>query len=375
MLKSIKRRNSNRRPLQKISIDKNIHENIISNINNQKQLSYVKFDSGMNTIINYFDSKIKKVSKPYKKSKIVSITKKPLSNNEEKNNNLNNFSFSINYFPQKVNEYLNDIFLYYLSLIKNTKALFGYMDKQRDINIKMRSILIDWLIDVHLKFHLLPETLYITINLIDNYLSQTQISRKKLQLVGITCLFIADKYEEIYPPELKDHVDITDQAYSKEDILNMEIDILKELKFDITYPTSLRYFEIFFQITQNFIKKDVPEKVNFFAKYLMELAMIDYNMLNYTNSEMAICALYLSYKINGNYFQNRLNLNDILNIIDNERKFFQIGKLEICTRKLYEILEKEDKENNSLFAVKNKFSSKENLNVADWRGKENQIFI
>ena len=104
MLKSIKRRNSNRRPLQKISIDKNIHENIISNINNQKQLSYVKFDSGMNTIINYFDSKIKKVSKPYKKSKIVSITKKPLSNNEEKNNNLNNFSFSINYFHQKVNE-------------------------------------------------------------------------------------------------------------------------------------------------------------------------------------------------------------------------------------------------------------------------------
>jgi hypothetical protein len=249
------------------------------------------------------------------------------------------------------------------------------MDKQKDINIKMRSILIDWLVDVHLKFHLLPDTLYITVNLIDNFLSKIQISRKKLQLVVITCLFIADKYEEIYPPELKDHVDITDQAYSKEDILNMEIDILKELKFDITYPTSLKYFEIFFEVIQNFIKKDAPEKVNFFAKYLMELAMIDYNMLNYTNSEMAICALYLSYKINGNYFQNRLNLNDILNIIDNKRKFFQIGKLEVCTRKLYEILEKEDKDNNSLFAVKNKFSSTENLNVADWRGKENQNFI
>ena len=373
MLKSIKRRNSNRRPLQKISIDKNIHENIISNINNQKQLSYVKFDSGMNTIINYFDSKIKKVSKPYKKSKIVYITKKPLSNNEEKNNNLNNFSFSINYFPQKVNEYLNDIFLYYLSLIKNKKALFGYMDKQRDINIKMRSILIDWLIDVHLKFHLLPETLYITINLIDNYLSQTQISRKKLQLVGITCLFIADKYEEIYPPELKDHVDITDKAYSKEDILNMEIDILKVLKFDITYPTSYRYFEIFFEITKNHINKEVSEKVIFFGQYLMELSMIDYNMLKFTNSEIAICALYLSYKINGNYFYSRLDLNDLINIIDNERKFFQINNLEVCTKKLYEILENEDKIDNSLVAVKNKFLTKENLNVANWRGKENSI--
>ena len=125
MLKSTKRRNSIRRPLQKISIDKNIHENIISNINKHNKLNYDKFDSGMNTIFNYFDSKIKKVSKPYKKNKNVYITKKPLSINEEKNNYLNNFSFTINYFPQKVNDYLTDIFLYYLSLIKNTNALFN----------------------------------------------------------------------------------------------------------------------------------------------------------------------------------------------------------------------------------------------------------
>ena len=372
MLKTKITRNSNRRPLQKISIDKNTQQNLILNINKNNNLTFGKFDKGMNSIFNYFDSKFKKASKPYKKNKVLYSSKNKTFFPNDKESN---FSVTLNLFPQKVNEYLEDIFLYYLSLSNNSKPLFGYMDKQKDINIKMRSILIDWLVDVHLKFHLLPDTLYITVNLIDNFLSKSQISRKKLQLVGITCLFIADKYEEIYPPELKDHVDITDQAYSKEDILNMEIDILKELKFDITYPTSLKYFEIFFEVIQNFIKKDAPEKVNFFAKYLMELAMIDYNMLNYTNSEMAICALYLSYKINGNYFQNRLNLNDILNIIDNERKFFQIGKLEVCTRKLYEILEKEDKDNNSLFAVKNKFSSKENLNVADWRGKENHIFI
>ena len=372
MLKSTKKRKINRRPLQKISIDKNTQNNIISNLNKPNKLSFGKFDSGMNSIFNYFDSKFKKATKLNKKQKgiINSIKKKSLSPKEKR---INNISLNINFFPQKVNEYLNDIFYYYLSLIKNTKPLFGYMEKQKDINIKMRSILIDWLIDVHLKFNLLPETLYITVNLIDNFLSKIQISRKKLQLVGITCLFIADKYEEIYPPELKDHVDITDKAYSKEDILNMEIDILKELKFDITYPTSLRYFEIFFEVTKNFINKDVPQQVNFFAMYLMELAMIDYNMLKYTNSEMAICALYLSYKINGNYFQNRLDLNDILNIIDNERKFFQIDKLEICAKKLCEILEKEDKTDNSLNAVKNKFSSESNLYVADWKGKENSF--
>jgi hypothetical protein len=59
----------------------------------------------------------------------------------------------------------------------------------------MRAILIDWLIDVHLKFKLLPETLYITVGIIDRYLSLHTVARSKLQLVGITALFVASKYE------------------------------------------------------------------------------------------------------------------------------------------------------------------------------------
>lgn len=90
----------------------------------------------------------------------------------------------------------------------------------------MRSILIDWLIDVHLKFKLLPETLFLTINLIDRYLSKNAILRSKLQLVGVSSLFIACKYEEIYAPELKDFVYVCDHAYNKEEILEMEGRIL-----------------------------------------------------------------------------------------------------------------------------------------------------
>jgi cyclin B len=79
----------------------------------------------------------------------------------------------------------------------------------------MRAILVDWIIEVHLKFKLLPETLFITVNLIDRYLSIINIKRNNLQLVGVTAMFIASKYEEIYAPEVKDFVYITDYAYSK----------------------------------------------------------------------------------------------------------------------------------------------------------------
>jgi G2/mitotic-specific cyclin-B, other len=79
----------------------------------------------------------------------------------------------------------------------------------------MRSILVDWLIEVHLKFKLLPETLFITVSIIDRFLEKVRVQKSRLQLVGVTALFIASKYEEIYPPELKDFVYITDGAYKK----------------------------------------------------------------------------------------------------------------------------------------------------------------
>jgi len=92
------------------------------------------------------------------------------------------------------------------------------MARQVDINEKMRAILVDWIIEVHLKFKLLPETLFLTINLIDRYLERVQIKRNNLQLVGVTAMLIASKYEEIYAPEVRDFVYITDNAYTKEEI-------------------------------------------------------------------------------------------------------------------------------------------------------------
>jgi len=115
----------------------------------------------------------------------------------------------------------------------------------------MRAILVDWMVDVHLKFKLLSETLFLTVNLIDRYLSIKQIQRSRLQLVGVAAMLISTKYEEIYPPTVKDFVYITDNAYSKEEILTMEFDILQTLDFDIQQTSSYRFLERYTKVMKS----------------------------------------------------------------------------------------------------------------------------
>lgn len=108
--------------------------------------------------------------------------------------------------------------------------------------------------------------------------------------MGVSALLIACKYEEIYPPELKDFVYITDRAYTKEDVLQMEFLILSTLQFDITFPTPLRFLERFMRMLGE--DKDVI----IFSQFLMELSLIDVRMLQYPCSIIAAAALSLSYK-------------------------------------------------------------------------------
>ncbi len=96
------------------------------------------------------------------------------------------------------------------------------MENQNDINKKMRGILIDWSIDVHLKFKLVLEILYLTVNSTDHYLEIVRIKRTILQLIGFTSLLIACKYEEIYPPDIQYFTQITDNEYNKEELFQIE---------------------------------------------------------------------------------------------------------------------------------------------------------
>lgn len=130
--------------------------------------------------------------------------------------------------PQYVSEFAEQITKHMLETEHNHLPLPNYMRIQTDINEKMRGILVDWVIEVHLRFKLLPETLFLTVNFIDRYCEKVQVHRTKLQLVAVAAMLIASKYEEIYAPMVRDFVYITDNAYSREEILETECRMLNE---------------------------------------------------------------------------------------------------------------------------------------------------
>jgi len=162
------------------------------------------------------------------------------------------------------------------------------MHEQSDVNAKMRAILVDWLVEVHMKFRLVPETLFLCINIIDRYCSLVKVQRSKLQLVGVTALLIACKYEEIYPPEVRDCVYITDSAYEREEVLDMEQDIVHQLSFRITVPTAYPFLQRFLKLLK------APAMVKHAASYYTERTLQEHDMLRFRPSLICASAIVLA---------------------------------------------------------------------------------
>jgi hypothetical protein len=192
---------------------------------------------------------------------------------------------------QDVKEYSEDIidrlFRDEIMLCPNA----DYMDSQQDLNERMRTILNDWLVEVHNKYKLRPETLHLTIGLIDRYLSKVAVLRKHLQLIGVVALNLASKFEEIDPPELQDWVYITDNAYTKRQVLDMESRMLSMLGFKLTFPTAAHFFSIF-------AEANGCEATHWYlAQYILELSLLDLRAIKFTASQLSAGALLLSNEL------------------------------------------------------------------------------
>lgn len=118
------------------------------------------------------------------------------------------------------------------------------------MNSKMRAILVDWLVEVAEEYKLCADTLYLTVNYIDRFLSKHVVSRSQLQLVGVACMWVAAKYEEIYPPNVTDFCYITDSTYSKEQMVGMEELVLKKLNYELAVPTAKTFLRRLLQVGQ-----------------------------------------------------------------------------------------------------------------------------
>ncbi|XP_019337555.1 G2/mitotic-specific cyclin-B1 isoform X1 [Alligator mississippiensis] len=192
--------------------------------------------------------------------------------------------------PNLCSEYVKDIYKY-LRVLEEQQAIRPKFLLGKEVTGNMRAILIDWLVQVQMKFRLLQETMYLTVAIIDRFLQNNIVSKKTLQLVGVTAMFVASKYEEMYPPEIGDFAFVTDNAYTKLQIRQMEMKILKALDFSLGRPLPLHFLRRASKIGE------VDLEQHTLAKYLMELCIVDYEMVHYPPSQIAAAAFCLALKI------------------------------------------------------------------------------
>ncbi|ETN58227.1 cyclin b [Anopheles darlingi] len=194
---------------------------------------------------------------------------RPETHSQKLLENIENIDINDGWNLMLVSEYVNDIYKYLNKLESSADYALreNFLDGHTEVTYKMRAILIDWINEVHNQFKLDIDTYHMTVSLIDRYLQSVKtVPKKKLQLVGVTAMFIASKYEELFPPDIQDFVFITDDTYEKYQILEMEKEMAAKAS-DLNHVL---------------------------AKYLIELASVDYSTAHYKPSEIAAAALYIS---------------------------------------------------------------------------------
>ncbi|XWS17014.1 hypothetical protein CRYUN_Cryun33cG0031300 [Craigia yunnanensis] len=196
--------------------------------------------------------------------------------------------------PQMCGLYAPDIYNSIRVTELNHRSSTNYMEQlQQDINPSMRGILIDWLVEVSEEYKLVSDTLYLTVSLIDRFLSHNFIEKQRLQLLGVACMLIASKYEEICAPRVEEFCFITDNTYTRGEVLKMESKVLNFLYFQLSVPTTKTFLRRFIQAAQATYKVPCIE-LEFLANYLAELTLLKYNFLKFLPSLIAASAVFLA---------------------------------------------------------------------------------
>eukprot|EP00917_Polyrhabdina_sp_WS-2016_P027233 GHVP01058160.1.p1 GENE.GHVP01058160.1~~GHVP01058160.1.p1 ORF type:complete len:357 (+),score=61.74 GHVP01058160.1:457-1527(+) len=189
--------------------------------------------------------------------------------------------------PVMVSEYIEDIMNYMRSIEKKTGPDRNYITAQKEVTFEMRSILIDWLIEVQWKLKLHPETLFLTVNIVDRFLSLRGVSTDKLQLVGLSATIIAAKYEEIIIPSISNFSMLSENAYTSEEILKAERYMLHVLDYFIGMPSPMTFLR---RVSK---ADDYDVRTRTIAKYLMETSLLASEFIGVPGSLIATSAIYI----------------------------------------------------------------------------------
>jgi len=197
--------------------------------------------------------------------------------------------------PQCVAEYVTDIFnkleddeIYHLKAPEGLKATGGREE---------RASAVDWMLEVQVAYKLRTETLFLAVSLLDSFLRLNKVSQRELKLAVVCSLFVAGKFEEIDPPNVKDFVQLTYEVCSKQDILTMEATLLTSLEFSLCRPTAAHFLDRYQQKTVTCRK--MMQKHGFLMQYLLELALVDSQMWRFPPSLQVAAAAVVSSRLLG----------------------------------------------------------------------------
>ncbi|KAG4429033.1 hypothetical protein IFR05_015486 [Cadophora sp. M221] len=195
--------------------------------------------------------------------------------------------------PMMVAEYVVEIFEYLRRSEKSTQPNASYIEHQKGLNWGRRNTLVDWLIYIFTQYRLLHETLFLTINIVDRFLSRKVVELDRLQLVGITAMWIASKYEERYTRSIDDYCYIADNSFTKLQILHAERCILATLDYDLSYPNPMNF------LRRISMADNYDNEAQAFGKCLMETSLLDHRCIKYRPSQIAAASMCLARKILG----------------------------------------------------------------------------
>ena len=342
---------------KKLSINKKINQSFTSvnksikeNTNDEKDYSnFEKFEESHeknmfieNNDINIINNNIMKdsiisheINFQYinTKNNLKNIIKQPLTSMEYKDFN--------SILPPY--EYINEIWESFIEKEKfNNYSFNDIISIQTDINNSMRAVLIDWIISLQNKFYYKRSTLFLTINLIDRYITKKPILRTKFQLLGVASLFIAFKYEEIIMKNINDFVNLAANAFDKSEILEMEKVIIDLVEFNLDLPLSNDFFDLLSTV----YKFDKKEYI--FGCFLLEAFLLDISCCEYKQSQIALATCFIVLGLRKMKNINLIEGNNFIKHYSNEYKInFDIWRkydhISDRTKKIYEYYEESEK--------------------------------
>uniref|UniRef100_A0A674N0X3 Cyclin E1 n=1 Tax=Takifugu rubripes TaxID=31033 RepID=A0A674N0X3_TAKRU len=171
------------------------------------------------------------------------------------------------------------------------------MEKHPHLQPKMRAILLDWLMELSEVYKLHRETYHLAQDYFDRFMAtQRNVFKSTLQLIGITCLFIAAKVEEMYPPKVHQFAYVTDEACTEDEILSMEI-IIMMLKWSLSPQTPVSWLNVYMQVaylkeTDELLLPRYPQETFTQIAQLLDLCLLDVRCLEFSNGVLAASALF-----------------------------------------------------------------------------------